>query len=59
MKLEVIFRAEGVVEAVVGEAEGDTWPKMRRALPTELRRLADEFESASDDPEVPGAAPDA
>ncbi|MGW0869936.1 hypothetical protein ACWD3Z_05520 [Streptomyces sp. NPDC002740] len=59
MKLEVIFRSEGAVEAIVGETEAGTWPEARRALPKLLRELADEFEAASDDEEMPDATPDA
>ncbi|MHC5259899.1 hypothetical protein ACYSUO_18635 [Streptomyces sp. UC4497] len=58
MKVEVILRTKGQPEAVVGEAEGDTWPEMRRELPRLMRDLADEFEKTMDDEEVPDAASD-
>lgn len=58
MKVDVIFRAEGQLASVVGEAEADSWPEMKAELATLLRRLADEFEPAPDDEEVSDAAAD-
>ncbi|MFE0132401.1 hypothetical protein ACFWY6_12635 [Streptomyces sp. NPDC059037] len=58
MKVEVILRTKGQPEAVVGEAEGDTWPEIRRELPKLMRNLADEFENTMDDQEVPDVASD-
>jgi hypothetical protein len=58
VKVEVILRTEGQPAAVVGEAEGDTWPEMREALPVLLRRLADELEQPIDSEEVPDASAD-
>ncbi|MGI5196570.1 hypothetical protein ACQEVY_23460 [Streptomyces sp. CA-288835] len=58
MKVEVILRAEGQPQAVVGEAEGDTWPEIREALPALLRELAEELAQSMDREEVSDAAAD-
>ncbi|MFJ8992633.1 hypothetical protein ACIRQH_19830 [Streptomyces sp. NPDC102279] len=56
MRVEVLLQTEGQLAVVVGEAEGDTWPKMRTELPALFRDLADAFEKP-DEEEVPDAAP--
>ncbi|WP_282795173.1 hypothetical protein [Streptomyces sp. CC224B] len=56
MRVEVVLRTVGQPDAVVGEAEGDTWPQMREALPALLRDLADAVARASDLEEVPDAS---
>ncbi|MFG2963572.1 hypothetical protein ACGFZS_09810 [Streptomyces sp. NPDC048288] len=57
MKVEVLLRTEGQLAAVVGEAEGETWPEMQTALPALLRGLADTIEKRDETGEVPDAAP--
>lgn len=57
MKVEILLRTEGQPAAVVGDAEGDTWPEMQQELPAALRSLADEIEKRDANAEVPDAAP--
>lgn len=56
MRIEVLLQTEGQLAIVVGEVEGDTWPKLRTELPALFRDLADAFEKPEEE-EVPDAAP--
>lgn len=56
MRIEVIFRTEGQADAIVGEAEGESWPDMQKELPALLRSLADDLEKRDENGEVPDAA---
>lgn len=56
MKVEVVFRTAGQADAVVGEAEGETFTEMQAELPALLRALAAEVEGRDVAGEVPDAA---
>ncbi|MFE3371192.1 hypothetical protein ACFXOK_16520 [Streptomyces sp. NPDC059173] len=56
MKIEVVFRTAGQADAVVGEAEGETFAEMQAELPALLRVLATEIEGRDHAGEVPDAA---
>ncbi|MET7412508.1 hypothetical protein [Streptomyces rubiginosohelvolus] len=56
MKIEVVFRTAGQADAVVGEAEGETFAEMQAELPALLRALAAEVEGRDVAVEVPDAA---
>jgi len=56
VKIEVIFRTEGQADAIVGEAEGESWPEMQKELPALLRSLAEDIETRDENGEGSDAA---